>query len=352
MNWVRGKMLGNGTFATVNLATHPQNSRTFPSLTAVKTSDTYGSHFLVNEKQILDSLGSSTHIIKCFGEDQTFENGEECYNIFLEYAAGGTLSDQLKNHGGKLPENLIQRYTRSVVQGLKHVHENGFVHCDLKLQNILVFEDGEVKISDFGLAKEKGLKHGGKLECRGTPLYMSPEAVNESVYESPADIWALGCAVVEMATGKPAWNVSSGSNMWSLLIRIGAEDESPLIPDELSQVGKDFLEKCFIKDPLKRWTAGMLLKHEFISSDETVSLVKELINESPLSISPSPRTHFDFPHWASSSVTTLSPDTKELCELKFEQGFCSPDERLQRLVTDQRPLDWSESDAWCFVRSN
>jgi len=58
----------------------------------------------------------------------------------------------------KLPENLACRYTRSVVEGLKHIHDKDFVHCDLKLPNILVFDYGEVKISDFGLAKEKGFK--------------------------------------------------------------------------------------------------------------------------------------------------------------------------------------------------
>jgi serine/threonine protein kinase len=234
MNWVRGDLLGSGSFATVNnIATHTNNFNNFPSITAVKSSDTYYSHLLQNEKQILDCLGSSPHIIKCFGDDHTFEDGEEGYNIFLEYAAGGTLSDQLKNYGGKLPETLVRRYTRSVLKGLKHVHENGFVHCDVKLQNILVLEDGNVKILDFGIAKKKGLKNDEKLECRGTPMFISPEAVNDSVYESSADIWALGCAVVEMVTGKPAWNFS-GSNIWSLLIRIRVGEELPLIPDELS----------------------------------------------------------------------------------------------------------------------
>ncbi|XP_058775825.1 mitogen-activated protein kinase kinase kinase 20-like [Vicia villosa] len=312
MDWVRGGMLGSGSFATVYLATHTKQSLNFPSITAVKSSENYTSHFLQKEKHILDCLGSSPHIIKCFGHDFTFENGEDCYNIFLEYAAGGTLSDQLKNHGGKFSETLIRRYTRSVLEGLKHIHENGFVHCDIKLENILVFDNGNVKISDFGLAKEKGLEHGEKkLEFRGTPIFMAPESVNDSVYESPVDIWALGCAVVEMITGKPAWIMSSKENMWSLMIRIGIGKELPLIPDELSEEGKDFLKKCFVKDPMKRWSAEMLLKHPFISDDdETVLSMKEL--SLPLM---SPRTHFDFIQWAFSTVKTL------------------PTERLQQLVT-------------------
>ncbi|KAK7309210.1 hypothetical protein RJT34_05750 [Clitoria ternatea] len=145
-----------------------------------------------------------------FGHDQTFEGGQNYYNLFLEYAAGGSLADHLKKHGGLFPEeHSVRRYTRSILEGLKHIHANGYVHCDVKLQNILIFDNDEVKIADFGLAKEEEEK---KWECRGTPLFMSPESVNENEYESPADIWAFGCAVVEMVTGKPAWDVDNGPN--------------------------------------------------------------------------------------------------------------------------------------------
>jgi hypothetical protein len=72
-----------------------------------------------------------------------------------------------------------------------------------------------------------------------------------------------------------------------------------------------------VKDPLKRWTAEMLLKHSFITNDKNISLVKDLINESSSLQSTSPRTHFDFP-------------------IEFEHDFCSSEERLQQLVEDQR----------------
>ncbi|TKY70582.1 Mitogen-activated protein kinase kinase kinase 3 [Spatholobus suberectus] len=347
MNWVRGDSLGSGSFATVNIAVPTNGSAQFPSPTAVKSSDVHTSCLLKNEKEVLDRLGSSPYIVNCFGHDHTFENGDEFYNIFLEYAAGGSLADQLENHGGRFPEPYVRRCTRSILEGLNHVHANGFVHCDVKLQNVLVFENGDVKIADFGLAKEKGGKEG-KWECRGTPLFMSPESVNDNEYESPADIWALGCAVVEMVTGKPAWDVRSGSNIWSLLIRIGVGEESPKIPEELSQEGKDFLGKCFVKDPKKRWSAEMLLKHPFIN-DHAVSFGK--VN-GPLPLpSPSPRTHFDFPHWASTVTASLpcSPDSDEWHKWEFASS-CSPANRLRRLVTDQRPADLSESDGWTSVR--
>jgi len=165
---------------------------------------------------------------------------------------------------------------------------------------------------------------------------MSPEAVNNSEYEPPADIWALGCAVVEMVTGKPAWDVC-GSNILSLLIRIGVGEELPKIPEDLSEEGKDFLGKCFVKDPTKRWSAEMLLKHPFIKGE---SFSFEKVNERLPP--PSPMTHFDFPHWAS---TTSSPDSDE-----WSGWSCSPESRLRQLVADKRPEDWSESVGWMSVR--
>ncbi|KAJ1381239.1 Serine/threonine-protein kinase, active site [Sesbania bispinosa] len=342
MEWVRGQSLGSGSFAIVNLVI-PTNASTPP--TAVKTSDVYTSYLLKNEEHVLNRIGSCPQIIKCFGHDQTLENGELYYNLFLEYASGGTLADQLKNHGGRFPEFLVRGYTRSIVEGLKHVHANGFVHCDVKLQNILVFENGNVKIVDFGLAKETGEKQSQRLEFRGTPRFMSPESVNENEYESPVDIWALGCAVVEMVTGKPAWNVRSGSNIWSLLMRIGVGDELPLIPDELSKEGKDFLEKCLVKDPKKRWSAEMLLKHPFVA-DDTVSFIDSL----PLP-SPSPTTHFDFPHWSSTTTASL-PSSLGSDEWRERDIGPSLTDRVRRLVTDQGPTDhWSESDSWIIIRS-
>jgi serine/threonine protein kinase len=168
---------------------------------------------------------------------------------------------------------------------------------------------------------------------------MSPELVNGGENESPADIWALGCAVVEMVTGKPAWNLEKDSNMWSLLRRIGAGEESPVIPEELSKEGKDFVEKCFVNDSRKRWTAEMLLNHPFIEEMKNV-------NES------SPRTHFDFNDWVSNVSDSVpnSPESEEFCQWDINSSFCSAADRLRELVTVEGPINWSESESWISVR--
>jgi serine/threonine protein kinase len=90
---------------------------------------------------------------------------------------------------------------------------------------------------------------------------MALESVDNNEYESGVDTWALGCALVEMVTGKPAWNSKPGTNMFVLLIRIGEGDEMPIRPEELSQEGKDFLLKILHKDGLLRcfWNILLLL---------------------------------------------------------------------------------------------
>ncbi|KAG4993413.1 hypothetical protein JHK86_030240 [Glycine max] len=203
-NWVRGESLGSGSSATVNIAipTNP-STHNFPSPTAIKSSLFLTSYSLKTEKDVLDILGPSPNIIKCYGNDCTVENGKRYYNVFLEYAAGGSLADQLRKYGGRFPEAYVRRRTKSILEGLKHIHSKGYVHCDVKPQNILVFDNGVVKIADLGLAKRRG-EINREYVCRGTPMYMSPESLTDNVYESPVDIWALGCTIVEMITGEHA----------------------------------------------------------------------------------------------------------------------------------------------------
>ncbi|XP_010515391.1 PREDICTED: mitogen-activated protein kinase kinase kinase NPK1-like [Camelina sativa] len=344
MEWVRGDTIGFGTFSTVSVATNRKDSGEFPRVIAVKSSDSYGSASLSNEKSVLDSLGDCPEIVRCYGDDRTVENGEKLHNLLLEYASRGSLATQLKKLGGEgLPESTVRRHTGSVLRGLRHVHAKGFAHCDIKLGNILLFNDGAVKIADFGLARRvDGVLTPSKegVEIRGTPLYMAPESVNYNEYGSAADVWALGCAVVEMISGKTAWSVKEGSHVMSLLIRIGADGELPKIPEFLSEEGKDFLSKCFVKDPEKRWTAEMLLSHPFVDVDceehdqreDYVLKVKE--EEAPTS----PKCPFEFPDWESMSSDSHTPSD-------------SPVKRLGSLVSECESFpDWSVEGDWVTVR--
>ncbi|XP_057962597.1 mitogen-activated protein kinase kinase kinase 20 [Malania oleifera] len=369
MEWVRGDAIGQGNFGSVNLAIPINGGGLAAPFMAVKSCALSHSASLRNEKEVMRQLGDCPQIIRCFGDSLSSENGVSLYNVLMEYADGGSLADCLKKCGGGFPESDVRGYARSILKGLLHIHRRGFVHCDIKLQNILLCSapDGgkdALKIADFGLARKSGVKERGAgdggLEIRGTPMYMSPESVVWGEYDAPSDIWALGCAVVELVTGKPAWDCGRGGEIFQLFLRIGVGGETPEIPAELSEEGKDFLRECFVRDSKKRWTAETLLNHPFVRDDEdTVPLDK---SDGP---STSPRCHFDIPEWvsvASSVCSSLSvtPSLGTITRLETQvknspfdawdvRSRYSPADRVQQLVTGGKP-DWSVSESWVTVR--
>ncbi|PIA28668.1 hypothetical protein AQUCO_06800088v1 [Aquilegia coerulea] len=300
MEWTRGEIIGKGSFSTINLAT--------PRKYSIKSSSLAQSSMLQREEDILSDLSSKV------------------YNVFLELASRGNLAELVKSFGGKMNETLVRHYTKSILQGLCCVHERDYVHCDIKLQNILVCSSDDIKIADFGLAKKKRLCEMSKRR-------------------TPSDIWALGCVVLEMITGKPGWRCGVDADVSALLFRIGFSDELPEIPEDVSEEGKDFIKRCLVKDPTKRWTAEMLLNHPFVT-DVTVSLpeVEKLYQ------TPSPRSAFDFPDWTpkSSSYSCYFEEEMEEFNCSFSD-FASPVDRILQLAAVKKP-NWSYSDSWSIVR--
>jgi serine/threonine protein kinase len=277
--WSRGPLLGKGGFGSVYLASlKSPKSRNgyYPPVMAVKSAEVSASCSLQKEKEVFNCLNGCPFIIKCFGEETTRDGGGEMfYNVLLEYASGGTLAGLIKKSDGVgLPELDVKRYTRSILEGICYIHSRGYVHCDLKPENILLVSNrakaGEfvAKIGDFGLAK-KSEKRNKKMKIdpylRGTALYMAPETVANHVQESPCDIWALGCVVLEMLTGKPAWDLKPHVTTEELLRKIGDGYELPKIPSQISKDAKDFLKRCFVANPMFRFTAEMLLDEPFMS---------------------------------------------------------------------------------------
>ncbi|KAJ6326161.1 hypothetical protein OIU78_013290 [Salix suchowensis] len=233
--WSRGPLIGKGGFGSVYLASlrNPKSRNGYyPPVMAVKSAEVSASCSLQKEKEVFNSLNGCPFIIKCFGEETTSnKDGEMFYNVLLEYASGGNLAClSKKSDGAGLPELDVKRYTRSILEGIDYIHSHGYVHCDLKPENILLVSNsakaGEfvAKIGDFGLTK-KSEKRIKKMKIdpylRGTALYMAPETVANHVQEPPSDIWALGCVVLEMLTGKPAWDLKPHLTTKELLRKIG-----------------------------------------------------------------------------------------------------------------------------------
>jgi serine/threonine protein kinase len=290
--WVRGPFIGKGSFGSVFLANSKKpNSRfqCFPSVMAVKSAEVSISASLQKEKEVHNNVQGCPNVIHCFGEDITFsaqQNGEMVYNLLLEYASGGTLSD-LINNSGLLPESDVKRYTKSILRGLTHIHNCGYVHCDLKPENVLLVPNSRgnfvAKIGDLGLAKRSGLRKKMRLDLRdylrGTALYMAPETVIENVQDPPSDIWALGCVVCEMLTGKSPWDSVEELHTKDLLHLI--KHELPKIPTGISTQARDFLKACLVRKPMFRFTAEMLMVHPFLADVDEPCYDEELLPDVP-----------------------------------------------------------------------
>ncbi|KAF8407286.1 hypothetical protein HHK36_006413 [Tetracentron sinense] len=281
VGWTRGELIGQGSFGTVSLATNTRpNTRhnLKPPTMAVKWAELTQSSSLEMENQILSDLHGCPHILRCYGGEITNnEKGQQFYNLLLEYGSGGSLADHIKSSSSGLTECSIRHYTRSILRGLVHIHERGYVHCDIKPENVILVPavstsefEFDAKIADFGLARkvEKNKKRKEAPCFRGTALYMSPESITIYKQEPCMDIWALGCVVIEMITGKPAWHWGPDTDVKDLLFEIAYGGEMPKMPSGLSDKGKDFLHKCFARDSWLRWTAEMLLNHPFIAEDD------------------------------------------------------------------------------------
>ncbi|KAL6576516.1 hypothetical protein OROHE_000297 [Orobanche hederae] len=337
--WVRGPMLGEGSFGRVYKATLRNSSTSryscLPSEMAVKSAEVSVSGTLQKEKEIMNNLYGSPYVIQCFHEETTSgDNGVMAYNLLLEYGSGGTLADRIKKSGGNgLPEHEVRMHTRSILRGLNHIHGTGYVHCDLKPENILlvpnIFADKyRAKIGDFGSAKREMNRINTKKRklmeqycCwRGTPMYLSPKAVTDSVQEAPCDVWAVGCIVLEMITGKAPWE----GKKEDILQKIGSGKELPKIPNEIISVeARDFLKHCFVRKSMFRFTCGMLLNHPFVQGLED-DVDEELSSDS---FSCSSSSEEEYAHDDGGSISGLEEENesnKEIMstQLVSSQCFC------------------------------
>ncbi|KEG14442.1 protein kinase-like protein [Trypanosoma grayi] len=194
--------------------------------------------------------------------------------LFMEFAVAGSLTSIVRNFDG-LNESMICLYTYQILLGLRYLHEKGVVHRDIKGENILVDGFGVAKLADFGCSKVlagiSGHSNAGCESLTGSPFWMAPEVIRNEPYGTKADIWSVGCTVVEMLKGgNPPWR-DEFDNVYSAMYYVGSTDSIPVIPEGASDMCLDFLKQCFQRDATKRPSADELLKHLWLRSVETTS---------------------------------------------------------------------------------
>ncbi|KAI4319857.1 hypothetical protein MLD38_033407 [Melastoma candidum] len=328
MNWIRGRSIGRGSTASVSLATCPSSGETF----AVKSAPATRSEPLQNEVRVLSSL-DSPHIVGYSGCGVTQETDGPVFNLFLEYVPAGSLSEVIRKRGG-LEEAAIARYAQQILVGIDYLHSRGIVHCDVKPSNILIGRGDCVKVADFGCSKSVGM---APVAIGGTPMYMAPEAACGAEQGCPADIWAFGCTIVEMATGKFPW--TGVHDPVSAIHKIVYSGELPEIRGCLSAHGRDFLGKCLRRNPKERWTAGQLLDHPFL--DRVNSGIDSKQAEE---LSLSPTSVMDQEFWDSAEVTGQAT-------MRLTNTIEPSRDRIGTLCSSMELLpSWSKDDGWMDVR--
>ncbi|CAN7029797.1 unnamed protein product [Brassica rapa subsp. trilocularis] len=268
------KLLGKGAYGFVNLVRYNNPDDNSSYLSAVKNSYQEDYNALQREFHVLLQLKGCPRIVACFGDSlqQSFSRfGEKLHKLQLEFASEGSLHAFMNNYADrKLPEPLIRDFTRMVLEGLVSIHDHGYVHCDIKPDNILVFPSSssrqdsyEVKICDFSNSLEIGevpLCWEINFPWLGTAIYMSPESVRDGIAHVSLDLWSVGCLVLEMYTGVIPWE---GLELDEIATRL-LSGKSPEIPETLPCDAKDFIQTCFSRNPEERGSAHELLLHPFL----------------------------------------------------------------------------------------
>ncbi|XP_039715672.1 mitogen-activated protein kinase kinase kinase 3 isoform X2 [Pteropus medius] len=268
INWRRGKLLGQGAFGRVYLCYDVDTGRELASKQVQFDPDSPETSKEVSalecEIQLLKNL-QHERIVQYYGCLR--DRAEKTLTIFMEYMPGGSVKDQLKAYGA-LTESVTRKYTRQILEGMSYLHSNMIVHRDIKGANILRDSAGNVKLGDFGASKRlqticmsgTGVCSGtGMRSVTGTPYWMSPEVISGEGYGRKADVWSLGCTVVEMLTEKPPW---AEYEAMAAIFKIATQPTNPQLPSHISEHGRDFLRRIFV-EARQRPSAEELLTHHF-----------------------------------------------------------------------------------------
>ncbi|KAI8607620.1 A kinase Mark2PAR-1 mutant, partial [Chytriomyces sp. MP71] len=255
------KTIGEGSFARVKLAIHRLTKQkvALKIIDKERLPDEYSLKNIHREAQIMRLL-DHPHIIQLY---EVMETKKELF-LVLEYAVGGELLDYIVSRG-RLHEKEARKFFGQIVSALEYCHTLNIVHRDLKAENLLLDENSQIKISDFGLSnvfdRSKTL-----VTCCGSPVYSAPELIEGRKYTGPeVDCWSLGINLYAMVIGDLPFADSNLTALYNSILK-GVYH----VPDYVSADCKDLISRLLERNPEKRYTITQVRDHVWLTHGMTL----------------------------------------------------------------------------------
>ncbi|CAH8492217.1 unnamed protein product [Schistosoma rodhaini] len=226
------------------------------------------------EIDTLKKLSNHRNIASYYGAFIKKSSPRDHLWLAMEYCGAGSVADLIKSTRTKsLKEDWIAYISREILRGLMHLHANRVIHRDIKGQNVLLTDNAEVKLVDFGVSAQLDKTFGKRNTFIGTPYWMAPEVIHceqdsSCTYDARSDIWSLGITALEMAEGRPPLCEMHPMRALFLIMRNSPPrlKQSPNGSRHWTPRFHDFVNKCLTKDFHKRPNTSELFRHEFITN--------------------------------------------------------------------------------------
>eukprot|EP00826_Nyctotherus_ovalis_P037571 TRINITY_DN3435_c0_g1_i9.p1 TRINITY_DN3435_c0_g1~~TRINITY_DN3435_c0_g1_i9.p1 ORF type:complete len:551 (+),score=144.98 TRINITY_DN3435_c0_g1_i9:87-1739(+) len=261
-----GRLLGKGAFGKVNLGMHKLTGK----LVAVKSinkkylTSKESKRKMMQEFSILKNL-RHPNIIRLY---ESFESAKHIL-IVTELCTGEDLTNYVRKKK-RLNESVTKLVVKKVLEGLSHCHSRRVLHRDIKLDNILLNADGELKICDFGVSRV--VREGEMMmEQSGTPAYIAPEILRGKGYEGfAADIWSTGVVLFAMLYGTVPFKANDVNKLHKLIIK-----GKYTLKDDITEEARDLLRRMLERNPYKRITIPEILAHKWMQGNNIAFLFTE-----------------------------------------------------------------------------
>uniref|UniRef100_A0A665VSZ5 non-specific serine/threonine protein kinase n=1 Tax=Echeneis naucrates TaxID=173247 RepID=A0A665VSZ5_ECHNA len=261
------ELVGNGTYGQVYKGRHVKTGQ----LAAIKVMDVTGDEEeeIKAEINMLKKYSHHRNIATYYGAfiKKNPPGMDDQLWLVMEFCGAGSVTDLIKNtKGNSLKEEWIAYICREILRGLTHLHQHKVIHRDIKGQNVLLTENAEVKLVDFGVSAQLDRTVGRRNTFIGTPYWMAPEVIAcdenpDATYDFKSDLWSLGITAIEMAEGAPPL---CDMHPMRALFLIPRNPAPRLKSKKWSKKFQSFIESCLVKSHSQRPSTEQLLKHPFI----------------------------------------------------------------------------------------